>query len=261
MLSRWITAGVAIAAVALCPPSPGQEGEQKPALGIAKKSFGTASDGTEVDAYALTNALGMRVKLITYGATIAELWVPDNKGRLADVVLGFDEMKGYKEKANPYFGCIVGRYANRIAGGKFSLAGREYELATNNDANHLHGGKKGFDKKVWEVVRQGQSAKADERTKKGFVEVTFRYVSEDGEEGYPGKLDTEVTYTLNNNNELSIKYLATTDKTTVVNLTNHAYFNLAGHDSDGILGHTLTLYAKRYTPAKDLIPTGEVAPV
>jgi aldose 1-epimerase len=259
MHSRWIVASLIVVFVAVGGPSGARE--EKPGLGITKKAFGTAPDGTEVEAYTLTNAQGMRVKLITYGASIAELWVPDSKGKLADVVLGFDDMKGFKEKGNPYFGCIVGRYANRIARGKFTLEGKEYTLAVNNGPNHLHGGKKGFDKKVWEVVRQGRSAKELDATKKGFVEIVFRYVSEDGEEGYPGKLDTEVTYTLTNDNELSIKYVATTDKATVVNLTNHAYFNLAGHDADGILGHSLRMYATKYTPAEDLIPTGKIEPV
>ncbi|NBO92569.1 MAG: galactose mutarotase [Planctomycetia bacterium] len=258
MLSRWLKVAVVCTVAALCLPGQAREEKSKTGPRITKNPFGTTAEGTKVDAYTLNNASGMRVKLITYGATVAELWVPDSKGKLGDVVLGFDDMKGFQDKNNPYFGCIVGRYANRIAAGKFTLEGKTYELATNNNGNHLHGGKSGFDKKVWEFVREGRSDTADDSTKKGFVEVTFRYVSPDGEEGFPGKLESEVTYTLTNDNELSIKYLATTDKTTVINLTNHAYFNLAGHEAGAVLDHTLKMVASKYTPAPDLIPSGKI---
>jgi aldose 1-epimerase len=231
--------------------------EEKPKLGHSKAAYGKAPDGTAVTAHTLTNANGLKVKILDYGATIAELWVPDRDGKLADVVLGFDDMKGWTGPGNPYFGCIVGRYANRIAKGKFSLEGKEYTLAVNNGPNALHGGKKGFDKRVWEFVKSGDADGA-----KGFVYVTFAYTSADGEEGYPGELKTQVTYTLTNANELKITYSATTDKTTIVNLTNHAYFNLAGQGSGDVKDHVLQLYADNYTPADDtLIPTGKIAEV
>lgn len=260
MRKGWLLAGlIGVLAPVVLPT----QAEEKGTVGITKqKAWGSARDGSDVDAYTLTNANGVKVKLITYGAAITELWVPDAKGKLADVTLGFDDMKGYLSEHNPYFGCIVGRYANRIANAKFTLDGKEYELAANNKPHSLHGGKKGFDKQVWEVEKQATSAKADAASKRGFAEITFKYTSADGEEGYPGELKTLVTYTLTNTNELRISYEATTDKKTIVNLTNHAYFNLAGHDSGGVLGHEVTIYAKRYTPADEtLIPTGKIEPV
>jgi aldose 1-epimerase len=185
--------------------------------GVVKVPYGKTKDGAAVDLYQLTNKNGVTAKVITYGATVAELWVPDKDGKLADVLLGFDTMKGWQQENNPFFGCVVGRYANRIAKGKFTLDDKEYTLAVNNKPNHLHGGKKGFDKAVWKVT----GSDADKRS------VTLSHVSPDGDEGYPGKLTATVTYTLTDKNELRLDYKATTDKATVVNLTNHAYFNLA----------------------------------
>jgi aldose 1-epimerase len=245
--------GVALlAAVAL---SAGAASSQKKARGkLAVVPFGKTKEGKDVQLYVLSIDKGMTVKVITYGATITELWAPDREGKLSDVTLGFDTIKGYEQKGSPFFGCVVGRYANRIAKGRFTLDGTEYKLATNNGPNHLHGGNKGFDKAVWEVVGKSAGDKV--------VSLTLRHVSPDRDEGYPGKLTTEVTYTLNDRNELRIDYKATTDKPTVVNLTNHAYFDLAGHDQGDVLGHELTMKASKYTPADDtLIPTGKIEPV
>jgi aldose 1-epimerase len=227
-----------------------QGGEKKQPL-IEKKDFGKV-DGNAVDLYTLTNANGMVAKITNYGGIITELLVPDREGKLADVVLGCDDLKSYLD-GHPFFGCIVGRVTNRIAKGKFTLDGKEYKLAINNGPNSLHGGDKGFDKKVWK-------AKTD--TKPDAVSLILTYTSPDGEEGYPGKLDCEVIYTLTNQNELRIDYKATCDKATPVNLTNHSYFNLAGHASGDILGHELYLSAHQYTPSDDtLIPTGKIEPV
>lgn len=217
---------------------------------LEKTEWGRLSDGSVVHLFTLTNARGMVAKITTYGATLTEVWVPDRDGKLANVVLGFDNLEGYA-KGHPYFGCTVGRVANRIAGGKFTLDGQSYTLAVNNGPNHLHGGLQGFDKKVWQ---------AEPIASQDGLAVMFSYTSPDGEEGYPGKLYVRVVFTLTDRNELRIDYVANTDKPTVVNLTNHSYFNLAG--SGTILDHVLTLNAARYTPADaGLIPTGEIAPV
>ncbi len=220
---------------------------------VEKMDFGKTADGTAVDLYLLTNTKGMKAKIITYGGIITELHVPDRAGKFEDVVLGFDELKSYLA-GHPFFGCITGRYANRIAKGKFTLDGKEYTLATNNGPNHLHGGKKGFDKYVW---------KAESFEAADGVGVKLSHRSPDGDEGYPGNLSVIVTYTLTNQNELKIDYTATTDKATPVNLTNHSYFNLAGAKStENILGHELILAAEKYTPTDDeLIPTGEIKSV
>src|SRR5207248_1390239 len=200
-----------------------------------------------VEEYTLTNA-GVTMKVITLGGIITELHVPDKTGKTDDVVLGFDKLEGYL-KGHPYFGAIVGRYGNRIAKGKFTLDGHEYTLARNDGENSLHGGLKGFDKRVW----TGKEVPAG-------VELT--YVSKDGEEGYPGTLTAKVTYTLNDNNELKIDYEATTDKNTVHNITNHSYFNLSGQGEGDILGHEMTIIADRFTPVDTgLIPTGELKSV
>ena len=202
--------------------------------------------------YTLTNSSGMEAAISNYGGTIVALKTPDRKGTLANVVLGFDNLAGYLGK-EPYFGALIGRYGNRISQGKFTLDGREYTLAQNDNGNHLHGGTRGFDKVVW-------TAKA--ALSGGVPELVLHYLSRDGEEGYPGNLDVTVTYTLTGANELKIAYRATTDKPTVVNLTNHSYFNLAGAGSGDCLGHLLTINADRFTPvAKGLIPTGELRPV
>lgn len=218
---------------------------------IEKEAFGEF-EGKAVDLYTLMNANGIEMKVTTYGGIVTSLKVPDKDGKMGDIVLGYNELKGYVEN-NPYFGCIVGRYGNRIGNAKFMVDGREYTLAKNNGENSLHGGIKGFDKVVWD---------AEAMTTADGVAVEFRYVSKDGEEGFPGNLDVTVTYTLTNNNEFQIDYLATTDKPTVVNLTHHSYFNLAGEGSGDILGHELMMNADRFTPVDEgLIPTGELPSV
>ncbi len=218
--------------------------------GVTSAPFGKTQDGKPVTVFTLTNANGMRVRAMTYGAIILSIEVPDRSGKIADVALGFDSLDGYL-KDPPYFGAIVGRYGNRIAKGQFTLDGKTYKLATNNGPNHLHGGNKGFDKVLW-----------DGAPLKSGIGVVFSRTSPDGEEGYPGNLKASVTYTLTDKNELVVDYHATTDKATPVNLTQHSYFNLAGQGSGDILGHELTIDADRYTPVDaTLIPTGELAPV
>jgi aldose 1-epimerase len=222
-------------------------------MSIQKESFGQTPDGQPVDLYTLTNAHGLRAKITNYGALLVSLEVPDKSGKLADVTLGYDKLDGYIKNNSPYFGVTVGRYANRIGKAKFVLNGVEYKLAANNGENHLHGGIKGFDKVVWDA---GEVKTADE------VGVKLTYLSKDGEEGYPGNLVCIVTYALTNNDELKISYEAFTDKPTVINLTNHTYWNLAGQGSGDILGHELMLKADKYTPVdKGLIPTGEIKSV
>ena len=218
---------------------------------VEKQSFGKV-EGKDVDLYTLTNSKGMVAKIMTYGALVTELHVPDRTGKMDDVVLGFKDLQTYVA-GHPYFGATTGRYANRIAKGKFTLNGKEYTLAVNNGPNHLHGGVKGFDKRLWRAKRVSSSEGPA---------VQFTYESEDGEEGYPGELTTTVTYILTDDNALKIDYKATTDEPTVLNLTNHSYFNLAGEGSGNVHGHELTINARRYTPTDDtLIPTGQLAPV
>ena len=219
---------------------------------LQKSSFGQLPDGTGIDLYTLTNSSGMKARIMTYGAILAHLEVPDRNGTLGDVVLGFDKLEPYVA-GHPFFGAVAGRYANRIAGAKFTLDGQEYKLFANDKGNTLHGGKKGFDKMVWQ---------AEPVTEPDAVAVRLTYTSPDGEEGYPGTLKATVTYTLTNHNELRIDYQATTDKATPINLTNHSYFNLAGQGSGDVLGQEMTLVADRYTPVDDkLIPTGKIEPV
>ena len=226
-------------------PAPASKGPS-----VTRASFGTTPDGKAVDAYTFTNANGIEIKAITYGGIITSLKVPDRAGKSGDVVLGFDSLDGYL-KDPPYFGAIIGRYGNRIARAQFTLEGKTYKLAANNGPNHLHGGLKGFDKVVWNA----EPIKGPDG-----VGVAFTRTSPDGEEGYPGNLKVRVTYVLNDRNDLTVEYHATTDKATPVNLTQHSYFNLAG-DGD-ILGHELMINADRYTPVDDtLIPTGKLAPV
>jgi aldose 1-epimerase len=214
--------------------------------------FGTSPDGVDIELYTLTNAHDVQIRITNYGGIVTQLLVPDRNGDMADVVLGYDSLSAYLEDS-PYFGAIVGRYGNRIARGRFVLDGVEYSLATNNGDNHLHGGLKGFDKVVWEAEPYADEGKTGLR---------LTYVSEDGEEGYPGRLSATVTYSLTNENELVIEYSAESDQPTVVNLTHHSYFNLAGHDSGDILGHELAVAASRFTPVDaGLIPTGELRPV
>jgi aldose 1-epimerase len=230
-----------------------QQATDKATMNIQKSDFGKTNEGQAVELYTLTNNHGMTAKIATYGATLVELWVPDKNGQKADVVLGFDNIPQY-QKESPFFGATTGRIANRIAKGKFKIDGKEYQVATNNGPNHLHGGPKGFDKQIW---------KAEELKSSKGAAVRFTYVSPDMDQGFPGRLTTHVTYTLTDDNELQIHYEATTDKTTIVNLTNHSYFNLHGAGSGkDILDHVLTLYADAYTPVDDtLIPTGEIKPV
>ena len=219
---------------------------------IEKKPFGKTADGLCVDLYTLTNSHGLRASITNYGGIVVTLEVPDRDGKLDDVVLGYDTLDEYIADT-PYFGAIVGRYGNRIGKGKFSIDGRQYVLAQNNDENHLHGGLKGFDKVVWEA----RGILGDKGP--GLV---LTYLSKDGEEGYPGNLSVTVTYILTDDNELTIHYQATTDKPTPVNLTSHSYFNLAGQGSGDILTHQLMIEADRFTPVdKGLIPTGELRPV
>ncbi len=220
-------------------------------MNITEKTFGALPDGTSIKLFTLTNHKGVTVKVSEFGGIITEVWVPDRAGHTADVVAGFDQLEEYT-KGHPFFGAITGRYANRIAAGKFTLDGHPYTLAVNNGPNHLHGGVKGFDKRVWKGTPLPTSAHS--------VAVAFTYTSPDGEEGYPGTMPVKVTYTLTDDNELRIDYDATTDKPTVVNLTNHSYFNLGGRGS--VLEHVLQIHASRYTAADaGLIPTGELAPV
>lgn len=223
---------------------------------IIKQDFGTTPDGKAVEIYTLRNSHGMEAKIMTYGGIVTSLKVPDKNGQLGDVVLGFDSLEGYVNdhylKDCPYFGGLIGRYGNRIAKGQFALDGVTYTLATNNVPNSLHGGWKGFDKVVW-------TAKEAEVGKHG-PKLVLTYLSQDGEEGYPGNLQVQATYTVTEDNALQLKFKATTDKDTVVNLTHHSYFNLRG--SGDILGHIVYINADRFTPVDDtLIPTGELRPV
>ena len=232
---------------------------------VQVSDFGKTADGTPVQQYTLTNANGAVVKLISRGATLTEWHVPNDEGETTDVVFGFDDIAGYESDANGYFGCTTGRVANRIAAGKFSVDGKSYQVATNDGPNALHGGvTRSLDKVVWhgEPFSSSHPLPSGEGRGEGASGVVFTYTSPDGEEGYPGNLDMKVTYTLTDANELRIDYEATTDQATPVNLTNHAYFNLAGAGSPTILDHEVTLNADHYTPVDStLIPTGEVAPV
>ncbi|UII23448.1 aldose epimerase family protein [Fulvivirga ligni] len=221
-------------------------------VGITKEDFGTTADGEKVEEYTLTNSNGVEMKVITLGGIITSFKAPDNKGNMGDVVLGFREVKPY-ETESPYIGAIIGRYGNRIAKGKFSLDGQEYDLVTNNGANHLHGGTKGFDKVVW---------KAQEIKNPEAIGLKLTYLSKDMEEGYPGNLNVTVTYLLTNEDALEIDYTATTDKKTVVNLTQHTYFNLSADPNQSILDHELVVNASRFLPIdSSLIPTGELRDV
>jgi aldose 1-epimerase len=214
-----------------------------------KESFGKTPDGKQVDLYILTNTSGITAKITNYGGILVSLEVPDKDGNIGDITLGFDKLDGYLGE-HPYFGAIVGRYANRIGKAAFKLDGVEYKLAANNDVNHLHGGIKGFDKVVWRLEDIGVNADG--------AMVKLSYISEDGEEGYPGNLACSVIYTLTEDDKLKISYEAETDKKTVVNLTNHSYYNLAGQGTGDILGHKLTINADKYTVVdQGLIPTGE----
>jgi len=219
---------------------------------ITKKSFGKTSDGKEVFQFLLGNKLGMEISIISYGGIITSWTAPDRNGDYKDIVLGYNTLAEY-ETETPYFGALIGRYGNRIANGKFTLDDQEYTLAVNNGVNHLHGGMKGFDKVVWDtktIVNDTTSS----------LELT--YFSKDMEEGYPGNLNTKVTYTLKNNNELIVKYEATTDKPTIINLTQHSYFNLTSDFDKSILNHELVINADKFIPVdKTLIPKGDLMDV
>ena len=214
------------------------------------KAFGN-TDGKAITEYTLKNASGVQVSIINYGGTITKLITPDKKGTMGDVVLGYENLEGFLQKGNPFFGALIGRYGNRIAGGKFTLDGKTYTLAQNNNGQSLHGGNKGFDKVVWDAKKPA-----------GDSSLELTYVSKDGEEGYPGTLNVKVVYTVTAANELKIDYTATTDKATPVNLTNHAYFNLSAGADSTILNHELQIDADKYIPVNDvLIPTGQIADV
>jgi aldose 1-epimerase len=225
-----------------------------PVWAVEREEFGTTKNNMSVELYTLKNRHGLTAKVMTRGATLVELHVPDRDGQFADIVLGFDDVAGYETERNQHFGSTTGRVANRIAGGKFTLDGKEYQLAINNGPNALHGGtKRNLGQVIW---------KAEPLEVNGGEAVRFTYTSPDGEEGYPGTLKIAVTYTLTDSNELRIDYTATTDKATPVNLTNHSYFNLAGAGASTVLDHELMMAASRYTPVdENLIPTGEIAPV
>jgi aldose 1-epimerase len=217
--------------------------QTKPTMTIEKTPFGKYND-QEVFLFTLKNKLGTEIKITNYGGIITHWLTADKKGEKADIVLGFDSLDEYV-KNNPYFGCIIGRYGNRIAKGKFNLEGKTYQLATNNDLNHLHGGVKGFDKVIWQAEILGGDEPA----------LKLSYTSPDGEEAYPGNLQTKVTYTLKDDNSLVIDYEAVTDKATIINLTNHSYFNLSGDKQNNILKHNLQINAEKYLPVdKTLIP-------
>jgi aldose 1-epimerase len=218
--------------------------------GVVESEFGE-TDGKKVSLYTLTNNNGVQVKITNYGGIVTSWMTPDINNKMSDVVLGFSDLKGYLGNS-PYFGAVIGRYGNRIGDAKFSVDGIEYKLAANDGKNHLHGGKKGFDKVVWAATPSSGGTPA----------LSLSYTSKDGEEGYPGNLKVNVKYTLTDNNELMIEYDAETDKATPVNLTNHSYFNLSGDVANTILDEKLWVDADRYTPVdKTLIPTGELKPV
>lgn len=249
----WLLASAAIGQTdAPKKPRPLQSPKTKTAMGIEKSSFGKTKEGAEVQLYTCRNANGLVLKVMTYGATVVSMETPDKRGSVQNIQLGFPKLEGYLAR-HPYFGSTVGRYGNRIAGGKFTLDGQEYKLATNNGPNHLHGGIKGFDAVVW---------KAEEVKTAEAIGVKFSYTSQDGEEGYPGTLQVTATYSLTKANEMRIDYAATTDKPTVLNLTNHCYWNLGGAGSGQILDHELTIHADKYLPIDATsIPTGELADV
>ena len=232
------------------PAAPSGTGASTPAS-MTHRAFGTV-DGKEVNLYVMTNAKGLVMRVTNYGAIVTEFHVPDRTGKFSDIVAGYDNLDGYL-KSTPYFGATVGRVANRILNGRFELEGHPYQLAINNPPNHLHGGKKGWDKVVWDVA-------ATSVTPQGPT-ITFTYLSKDGEEGYPGNVTASVTYALMNDNEFTVDMEARTDRTTIVNMAHHSYWNLGGYDSGSIADEELTLYADTYTPGDPFVPNGVVKPV
>jgi aldose 1-epimerase len=230
-------------------PAPGSAKESSASPAATSRVFGKTPAGETVDLYTLKNAKGAEAAISTYGGVVVSLQMPDRSGTLGDIVLGFDDLNGYLTPP-PYFGAIIGRYGNRIGHARFQLDGVEYTLPKNDGDNTLHGGTQGFDKVLWKATPQGANS------------LQLTYLSKDGEQGFPGNLSATVVYTLTDNNELKIDYTATTDKDTVVNLTNHSYFNLAGEGQGDILGHMVTIDADRFTPVdKGLIPTGKLSSV
>lgn len=228
------------------------EVQSTPKVMITQTSYGTTPEGQEVEKYTLKNENGMAIDVITYGGIITSWTAPDKTGKYANVVLGYDSLAQYI-RSNPYFGAIIGRYGNRIAKGQFALDGNSYQLETNDGPNHLHGGEKGFDKVVWTATPEQKDSTAS---------LKLSYISRDGEGGYPGQLTSIVTYTLTNDDALEVTYEATTNKKTIVNLTQHSYFNLSGDFSNTILDHELMIAADQYLPVDaTLIPTGELRPV
>ena len=220
---------------------------RKNKVSITKSFYGKTKDNKKIDLYSFKNENGMQVDIINYGGIITSLKVPDKNGETEDIVLGYNKLEDYINE-NPYFGSIIGRYGNRIAKGKFNLNGNQYTLATNNDENHLHGGNIGFDKVIWE---------AETKINSNSSSLILKYLSRDMEEGYPGNLYTTVTYKITNDNSVEIKYEAQTDKTTVINLTQHSYFNLSGDFNQSILNHKVKINANQFLPVnKSLIPTG-----
>lgn len=242
-----IALGLSVVAIS-CKSGTAKTGAQK---GITKKDWGKV-DSTAVSLYTLTNSNGMQVTISNYGGKVTSWMAPDKAGKMANIVLGFDSANEYVTKKPPYFGALIGRYGNRIANGTFKLGDSTYHLATNNGKNHLHGGLKGFDKVIWTAAVSNDS----------LPQLTLTYLSKDKEEGYPGNLAVTVKYSLTDDNELLIEYDAETDKPTVLNLTNHSYFNLSGDHANTILGHKLMMRASSYNPVDSTaIPTGELAPV
>lgn len=220
-----------------------------PAGSKSNSPYTTTIDGKAVQLYILTNKSGASVSITNYGGRVVSILVPDKNNKMVDVSLGYDSVKSYRKEGEPFFGALIGRYGNRIANGKFTLEGKKYQLQLNNGPNTLHGGNDGFFSKVWDARQDGQK-------------LTLSYTSKDGEAGYPGNLNVKVVYTLTDDNSIQIDYTATTDKTTIVNLTNHTYFNLSGEGSATILDHELTIAADAYTPVDStLIPTGKLTPV
>lgn len=243
-MKNWLISGIALVALL---PATAQAGEAR------RAAFGALADGRAVEAVTLTNGKGMRATVISYGAILQSVIVPDRTGKAEEVTLGYADMAGYLKAPN-YFGATVGRYANRIKGGSFKIDGTAYKLAQNNGPNALHGGLKGFDKTLWTIQKVSDGPTAS---------VVLTYTSADGEEGYPGALTVTATYALNEQNELSVEYTATTTKPTIVNITNHSFFNLGGEASQrAIYDHVLTIPADSTTPVDaTLIPTGELRPV
>lgn len=255
--SRFALRLVALAAVSgaaiggFAPSSTASGRHPKP--GIGKDLFGTTPDGTDVWRYTLTNG-SMRVRVITYGGIIQTIETPDRHGRLANVTLGFPALSDYLTKNSPYFGALIGRYGNRIAKGRFALDGHDYQLTTNNNGNTLHGGTTGFDRHVWSATPV---------TAGGDVALRLSHTSSDGDQGFPGTLKTDVTISVTRHDAIRFDYRATTDRPTVINLTNHSYFNLSGEGSGTVYDHRLQINGSRYTPvgSSELIPTGRITPV